>query len=122
VALTRDQILNARDRQPTPFPVAEWGGDVYLAPLSAKEALEWSEAREKKDPQMIALLLVRAIVDEEGTRLFSDQDAPALMGKKATTLVELFERASDQNAVTRKKQDELRGNSSGDQVGASPTA
>lgn len=123
MALTRDQILNAPDRPATVVDVPEWGGELWLAALSAADALTWSAASEKNDVPEMAMLLAKCAVkgEHDMDRLFSDEDAKLLMQKSATVIGRLFKEAADRNGIGKKAQEELRGNSEGGPDGVSLT-
>lgn len=75
--LTAAEILAAQDRKRELVEVPEWGGSVYVQEISAADAERISEA------QSIVGFCSLCIVDENGERLFSEEDAEAL-GKKGT--------------------------------------
>lgn len=100
--LTRDQILDADDLAiEGPIEIEEWDGEVYLREMSAKEREEYENEVVTGDPQdpevntehMRARLLVRALCDEDGERLFETDDMEALSERSADVLGRLFERA-----------------------------
>jgi hypothetical protein len=81
MALTRDAILASDDfgaLQAVDMP--EWGGAVYLRPISGKE---WLDVMQHiGQPEFAPQLLVRCVCDEAGKPLFTVADVEAL-GKKA---------------------------------------
>lgn len=94
MALSRDQILDASDLETKEVEVPEWGGTVLVKALSGRDrdAYEASLMKIRGKEQipdlhnMRAKLVARAIVDEEGKRLFTDQDINALGLKSAAAL------------------------------------
>src|SRR4051812_29809096 len=85
MALSRDQILEAKDLETREVDCPEWGGSVLVRALSGRERDAWEaslvQMRGKQQvPQMgnvRAKLVVRCCVDENGERLFSDADVKA---------------------------------------------
>ena len=112
--LDKNSILTATDLKREKVPCPEWGGDVIIQELGAidRDRL-WPallDAEGKNDPVNIAgKVLVRCIVNEDGERLFSDDEADAL-GKKSTIVVNrLFKIAERLNTLAM--QDEAVKNS-----------
>lgn len=90
----RDQILRADDAQAERVHVSEWGVDVWVRGLTGAErdAIEDSmvKGRGKIDlGNFRARLLVKTVVDEDGKRIFNDEDATALGAKSAAALERL---------------------------------
>ena len=81
--LTRDDILGAQDIVTERVSVPEWGGDVIVRSLSARQ-LEILQDRIKGKGLRgaTATLVSAAIVDEHGKRMFNDRDVDAL-GRKS---------------------------------------
>ena len=103
--LSREAILSAEDLDRERVHVPEWGGDVYVRVMTAAERDLWEselyEARQKGLPlkNVRARLAVRVLVDENGQRLFSDDDAAALGAKSGRALDRIFEAASRLNRL-----------------------
>ena len=104
--LTRDKILAAKDLEPVKIDVPDWGGSVYVRALSASDRLDFEDKSAKladKDGsslKVMALYLCRVLADAKGDRLFADEDAGLLLGKKASVVLDLFSRASEHNSLT----------------------
>ena len=78
--VSRDSILALR-RKPNPadsLDVPEWGGRVFVTVMSGTQRHTLFAKGDSEDLAQ-AKLLVRSLTDEEGARLFTDEDAPALM-------------------------------------------
>lgn len=106
--LNKEQILKADDRRFEEVSVPEWGGEVRISSLSGAERDRWeaSLAKVGKDGQpqpnlvnMRARLVALAIVDEEGRRVFTDNDVLALGGKSSRALQRVFEAASELSGI-----------------------
>ncbi|WP_435107790.1 hypothetical protein [Nocardiopsis synnemataformans] len=98
--LGKDAILGAQDVQHEDVPVPEWGGTVRVVGLSAvdRDAYETMvSAATKGDAAALtrlqnfrAKLVVKAIVDDKGERVFADSDAKDLGKKSGKVIDELF--------------------------------
>lgn len=92
--LTRDEILQAPDLPVEEVEVPEWGGVVRVRALSGAErdALEASIVEQQGSNvrinlhNMRARLVAMSVVDENGKRIFSDEDIEALGRKNAQAL------------------------------------
>lgn len=117
--LTRDAILQAKDLPTEDVEVPEWGGTVRVRALTGAErdAFEQSiiEQRGKSTKMnlqnMRAKLVALTVVDEEGNRIFSDEDAKLLGQKSASALNRIFEVAQRLSGLTPADVDELTKNS-----------
>lgn len=118
--LTRDQILTAQDISREEVRVPEWwDGTVLVQGLNGEErdALEGSMIKGKGKNAEVNLanlrakLVARSIVDEEGNRLFSDNDIPALAKKSAAALDRVYTVAQRLSRITQEDVDELTKNS-----------
>ena len=110
--LSREDIIQAADLgRPVPVEVPEWGGTVYVRQITAAERDQW-EARivaEGARPQNVrAGLLVYALADAEGKRLFADEDVTRLGRKSAKVLDRLFDVARRVNALGEEDLEELQ--------------
>ena len=107
--LTKGEILAAVDLPTERVAVPEWGGEVMVRGMTGAErdAFEASlvRTRGQKTSELNlenarAKLIARTVVDEEGTRLFSDADAVALGKKSAQALQRVFEVAQRLSGLT----------------------
>ena len=91
--LTRDQIFSANDFKTKDIPVEAWGGTVRIRGLSAKDRDEFesSLALTQDMRNLRARLVVKSIVDDQGVRVFSDEDAEALGDKDGEVMDMLFD-------------------------------
>lgn len=77
-------MVQSKNSRPRLLLLPEMGnGTVYIRAISAAD-LDDATPGDKVDP---ALLLARAMADERGDRLFSDQDA-ILIERKSSTLID----------------------------------
>jgi len=89
--LTRETIL-ALGRAREIIEVPEWGGAVIIATLNLAERLEferWSATLPDDSGDYIVGLLAYAVVDDNGQRLFTQDDIKALADKSAAVLLRL---------------------------------
>jgi hypothetical protein len=91
--LTRDAILAAKDFDYKDVDVPEWGGSVRIRGLSAKErdGFEASLAKSQDLSNIRSRLVVLAVIDEDGERVFTDADAEKLGEKNAQVMCRLFD-------------------------------
>ncbi len=105
MTLTREQILAARkDRKPHRFEVPEWGGDVFIRVLSAEDQATLSDETDPK--RMPVKVLIYALVDEQGERLFTDEDFAELMQEEFPVILRVFTEAAHLNGLSTKELDE----------------
>lgn len=113
-ALNRGDILKAFDRDRELVDVPEWGGSVYVQAMSAYERAEFIEevslAKDKPVTSAVVLtkLLALCVADEDGVRIFSDQDREALGTRSILVLDRLANIALRINGLG---QENARGNS-----------
>lgn len=101
--LSREAILEAKDRDTVEVDCPEWGGTVLVRGMTGRErdAFETSmvEQRGRGAPtqnlsNVRAKLVARCVVDDDGERLFTDADVAALGDKSAAPVDRIFEVAS----------------------------
>ena len=118
--LTKDQILSADDRPTRMVPVPEWGGDVIVSTLTGRERDAWEASMIADDQKTMTIddvrakLCVKVLVDENGDRIFSDNDAEQLTLKSCAALDRVFQAAKDLNALSDEDVEELAKNSESD--------
>lgn len=100
--LTAAAILAAKDLTPEVVAVPEWGGEVLVRGLSGadREAHEESLWKEEGGKRVRNLehwrtkLLVRCLVDEQGNRLFTEQQVTDLGGRSGAVIDRLYDVAA----------------------------
>ena len=123
--LTREQVLAAQDRKPELVSVPEWGGELWVRGLSAKDrglyelwTVQASASKagiEQGEMTLdhVALTRVRlislcVIVDESDTApLFTEADVAALAEKDSAPVERLFDVAARLSGLSRKDADKL---------------
>ncbi len=124
MTLSKKDILTADDLKREIVPVPEWGGDVWVRGMNGAERDKFEsgivEMRGKE--QTLNMANVRAklasltLCDEEGKRLFSEQDVQALSQKSATALQRVFSVAQRLSGIGDDDVEELAG-----EMAANPT-
>lgn len=117
--LTREAILNAADLVTEDVEVPEWGGTVRVRGLtgSERDAFEQSIMEQRGRDVALNLRNIRAklvalsVVDEQGRRVFSDDDVKALGQKSAVALQRVFEVAQRLSGLRSEDVEELAKNS-----------
>ncbi len=113
--LNRDQILQMADLGFEEVEVNEWGGSVRIRTMTGSERDKFeSEVYELKGENVSfnrenfrARLLVRTIVDETNTRLFTDADVVELGKKSARVLDRLFSISQRLNGISAADREEI---------------
>jgi hypothetical protein len=104
LALTREQILASRkDRKPQRLEVPEWGGEVYVRVLTAGEQVALSEGVEN---EMALRVLAYCLVNEEGERLFTDEDVAELKREAFPVIMKVFAFAARINGLSNAELEE----------------
>ncbi|MFI0897062.1 hypothetical protein [Streptomyces sp. NPDC020983] len=115
MTLSRDAIIAAVDSRTETVPCPEWGGDVNIRSMTGAERDEYENGLRKKGQLDLrnarARLLVRVLVNENGTRIFADQDAMALGKKNAAVLERLYDVAARLSGMTDEAAEDAEGNS-----------
>jgi hypothetical protein len=101
MALNKHQILAAKDWNPIPVEVPEWGGEVLIKVMNVREGIGFQERIAKGESTMISLLSY-VVVDDDGKYVFtSEDDLKGLQEKNPRVLDRLFDIAVDHNSLVR---------------------
>lgn len=121
MALSKKAILAAKDTKlKGPVAVPEWGGDVYFRTISGLERDQFEDAySEQKMKAFRARFLVLTLSDDNGDRLFDDNEVESLGKKSSVVINRLFDEAWQHNAFTQEAVDALGEGSSPGQSGGS---
>ncbi len=116
--LSRHQILSATKLKAETVEVPEWGGSVIVREMTGTERDAWEAeivaagglqaAGAMKNAR--AKLAVRTVVDDEGKRLFTDNDIEVVGRLSATALDSVFMVAARLSGLTAKDMEALEGN------------
>ena len=104
----RDDILQIDDLPIEPVEVPEWGMTLYVRSMNGSERDQYEvELMDTKDlplkeklKNMRAKLVVLTTVDENGQRVFNDDDVVAVGKKSAKALNRLVDVSQKLNAIT----------------------
>jgi hypothetical protein len=123
----REQILAARDIKTETLFMPEWDVSVTLRSLNGleREALNTLvyEARQKgRSIPIFAAVAAFSIVDEEGRRVFSDDDIPALAQRTSASLERFYDWQVKHSGIGDKSVEDALKNSGAGQNGAMPSA
>ncbi|KPK67836.1 MAG: hypothetical protein AMJ84_12280 [Acidithiobacillales bacterium SM23_46] len=113
--LSKEQILQADDLRREAVVVPDWDGSVFVQTMTGidRDAFELSLTKDGKASieNMRAKLCARTIVDENGNRLFTEDDVEALGKKSGTALDRIFEVAQRLNGIGADAMEKLAKNS-----------
>lgn len=117
-ALSSDDILQTDDLEREAVEVERWGGTVYVRELTGRERDQFENEILTGDPNdpdvntenLRARLLVRTLCDEDGNRLFGDDQMDDLADKSGAVLSRLFEKAQELNGMTAEDMEAIAGN------------
>lgn len=105
--LSAAEILAASDITPIEVEVPEWGGTVRLRPLSAAEALAFTNSMTKTTNDSVRLLALSA-VDEAGKTIFTDKDIERLSQKALKPIMRLQDAALELNGLKKEAQTQAK--------------
>lgn len=114
--LSRAAILEKDDRKKVTVEIEEWGGEVVVASMSARERLEYEALLARyqageKEVDFIGFLVVSCLFDGDGKKLFTIDDLEPLKDKNPAVLMRLFRKAAELNVLTTEAAEEQAGNS-----------
>lgn len=123
-ALTKEAILAVADAKRTieELDVPEFGGTAYVRGLTSGERDHYeAQVMQRRGKELVpnltnarAKLVVLALCDENGERLFGDRDISALGKLPAKGVQRIFDKARDLAGLSEEDVDELEGNSDPD--------
>ena len=120
--LTRTEILAQDDLLTEDVFIPEWDAWVKIRTLNASERDHFEAGTVKRDGKKTitnlenirARLCLLCLVDENGERMFQDEDTFPLGGKSAAAIDRVFTVAQRLNGLRDEDVDELAKNSNGD--------
>ncbi len=98
--LSVESILSAEDFQYADVEIPEWGGTVRVRSLSGGQRsviTQKVQARETDDLE--ELLVVMACVNEDGNRIFTNQDIPALKKKSNAAISRIAKKVMEVSGI-----------------------
>lgn len=109
----RDQIRQANRRKPLKVHVPEWGFDVYVRVLNVgeRDSYEnlWLTRGKEGVKDFRSEYLCRVLCDEDGKRLYGDNDVAELASLDGSVLCKIFDIAASHNKLTETDIRELAG-------------
>lgn len=114
--LTRETILGAKDMTVMDVPTPEWDGEgsfVVVKRLNARERDNWEaggviyDSDGKSTPNFVnmrARLCALTIVDEEGKRIFTDEDVVLLGEKSSLVITRIYDAACKLSGIGQDKE------------------
>ena len=116
--LTHDEIAGAQDLALERVHVSEWGGDVYVRGMTGAERDAFLASVIDGQGKVVldnltAKLITATLVDEAGSRLFTEGEVSLLAGKSAAALQRVFGVASRLSGISREDVEGLEKNSEG---------
>lgn len=131
--LSREALLAAAASKQLPrerFTIPELGGDVIVQGMSGTDRDAWEKSlyrgrgtrRTLETDNIRARLAVRCLVDDQGQRLFGDEDATVLGKLRVDVLQRIFDAAQRLSGVSDEDIDELKKYSATDAGSGSPTS
>lgn len=105
--LSAADILKAEDLDYKEVEVPEWGGTIRLRAMSAVDSLIFLVAMEgeNKKKQANTRLVAMSVVDENGNKVFTENQLSALEGKNVRVINRLAEEVLILNGMSAKKKD-----------------
>lgn len=125
--LTREQILGADDIETAVVLCPEWGGEVLVKAMTGAERDVWENSLRPdsetgdRPHNVRAMALTRAIVDEKGGRIFSQEDIKALGMKSSAPISRCFAKLMDISGIGAAEVKELEEELLEDPTGTSPS-
>jgi hypothetical protein len=118
MTLTKEQILAVAPRLQE-VEVPEWGGSVWIRPVTLGEQGKLADAGhkfEKADPSArlkgtTVKLVIWVTSDESGAPLFTDADLPSLMSQPASVFLRLQDAILELSGLTESARAALEKNS-----------
>lgn len=111
----RESILAKDDRKKVKINVPEWGCEVYLYSMTARDftsLLAMTERSGGVTPEdWYSRIVYLSVCDENGTRIFNESDIPELQDKNAKVIQRIARRAEQLNKMDSSIQEQAEKNS-----------
>jgi hypothetical protein len=131
-SVSRDDFLSRRDefRRIEAVPLPEFGDDsvIKVQGLDAASRFKWALARDKAiegdsgAAEPTSLLVALSAVDDNGKRLFKDEDAEYISQHLAEIVDRIATKASELSGLSDKAAEDAEGNSAATESGDSPSS
>lgn len=118
MTITKEQVLATKPALKE-VEVPEWGGSVWIRPVTLGEQGRLANAGakyEKADPSTrlkgtTVALIIWVVSDENGMPMFSDSDIPSLMNQPAAVFLKLQDAILELSGLTESARAEIAKNS-----------
>jgi hypothetical protein len=118
--MNREQILaSAPVLEREAITIKEWGGKFYVREFTGMERDAWEQAIVENRHNARAITVARCLVDEQGSRVFKDEDADSLALQSARILSRIADKARKLNKLGGDDVEIEKGNSEPGQVDSS---
>lgn len=105
--IDREDLVQFAKRRHTEVPFLQTGKKVRIQSLTERERAELESAIvERKGGSLRARIIAKSVVDEDGKRIFSDDDIPFIESLDSQVTSELYD-AIDQHCGVIRGQDDL---------------
>lgn len=101
-ALKKEDIIKAKDSILTEVEVAEWGGSVFIGGMGLGDLIDFYDKNYTKDGEKETSevsntldILLKTLKDENGIRLFADDEKDILSNKDSVVLLRLFKKCTE---------------------------
>ena len=122
----RDAILKQTEQSLPCEPVTFAGQNVYVRTMTGAERdgfeTAYLESKARSKPNIRGTMAAFTLCDENGQRLFNDEDAEALSKLPAAELDRVFSLGQKLNKITEADVEELEGNSEATSADGSTSA
>jgi len=121
--LSAAAIKAAVDRKEETVEVPEWGGSVRLVQMTAAESGEFSKELKTLagEESGMFLMLVYSARNEQGERILTIEDVPALKEKNINVLIRLQRKALELNSWGREGLEKLKNDLGVARIDATPS-
>ncbi len=91
--LNKHQIFASNDLKNKVVEMKEWGGDVKIRVMSAGEQLALNDflTNNPKDEDMAFHFILMCSINEDGSKMFDQDDIPLLKEKSAESVIKLYQ-------------------------------
>jgi hypothetical protein len=103
VTITRESLKALPPEKPEHLDVPEWEGDVFIRTMSAREQMDLQNVSQNDMPIRVMLA---TLVDEQGSRIFTDEDFDLLAGQPFPVIMRVFRACASHNGFSTKELDE----------------
>lgn len=113
--LNKESILAANDLTTETVNVPEWQGEIKIRSWTGAEREQFEKSvnvidGKVKSSDVLSRIAVLSICDDDGKRIFTDADIPALSKKSAAALERIADKAVKLNGLTESDIEELAKN------------